>query len=143
VATFIGTPPMNLWAGTIVRRAGHLVFVSGSAGPAGPELPVPLDEAEASRFGNYVGREILLGLRPEHIDVIPIPAGELATLVGTVEHARYTGAETIYEVALAGRKWVVRLAAGVTLEIGQRIALRCAWSHARVFDPVTGVALGS
>jgi multiple sugar transport system ATP-binding protein len=143
VATFIGAPPMNLWAGAIARRDGHLVFVSAPAGPTLPELIVPLEEAEAGRVGNFGGREILLGVRPEQIAVMPIAAAETAALVGTVESARYTGAETIYDVTLSGRKWVVRLAPGMKVEIGQRVALRCAWSHARIFDPVTGVALGS
>jgi multiple sugar transport system ATP-binding protein len=144
VATFIGAPPMNLWAGTIARRDGRLFFVSAPTGPTLSELTLSLDEvAEAGRFGNYVGREILLGLRPEHIAVTPIAAAETAALVGTVESARYTGAETIYDVTLSGRQCVVRLAPGMKMEIGQRVAVRCAWSDARIFDPATGAALGS
>jgi multiple sugar transport system ATP-binding protein len=143
VATFIGAPPMNLWAGTIARRDGRLVFVSAPAGSTLGELTLSLDEVEVSRFGNYVGREILLGLRPEQIALTAIAAADDAALVGTVESTRYIGAETIYDVTLAGRKCVVRSPAEVKWEIGQRVAVRCAWSDARIFDPATGAALGS
>jgi multiple sugar transport system ATP-binding protein len=142
VATFIGTPPMNLWPGTIARRDGRLVFVSAPTGPMLPELMLSLDEVAASRFGNYVGRDILLGLRPEQIALIAIAAADNAAVVGTVESARYIGSETIYDVTLAGRKCVVRSPAEVKWEIGQRVAVQCNWSCAQIFDPTTGAVLG-
>ena len=63
VARFIGSPPMNLIEGELSREGGYAVAVGSRV--------VPLDEAEAGERGaldSYVGRSVVIGLRPERLE---------------------------------------------------------------------------
>jgi multiple sugar transport system ATP-binding protein len=58
VAGFVGTPPMNFFAGRVVSRDGRLWFDEGSA-----QIAVP--DRAASALAGRVGTEIVLGVRPQ------------------------------------------------------------------------------
>ncbi|MEX2536995.1 MAG: sn-glycerol-3-phosphate ABC transporter ATP-binding protein UgpC [Trueperaceae bacterium] len=62
VARFIGSPPMNLFAGALHERQGKVVF-SGVDG----DFDITLPPAWQRPLRAYVGREIFLGIRPENI----------------------------------------------------------------------------
>ena len=64
VAGFIGSPPMNLLKGTVQRRDGGLLFVP-SADTDG--LQLPLKGRLEPLAGKYVDKEVVFGIRPEHI----------------------------------------------------------------------------
>ncbi|MEF2071095.1 ABC transporter ATP-binding protein [Consotaella aegiceratis] len=61
VAGFIGSPQMNMLPVTIERRGEAFVAVFGDL-----ELPLP-ERATAEIIGPYVGREVILGVRPENL----------------------------------------------------------------------------
>jgi multiple sugar transport system ATP-binding protein len=72
VACFIGSPPMNLIEGELLRDGGHAVSLGGRT--------VALDEAEMADRGaldTYVGRSVVVGIRPERLDDAAI-ASEVA-----------------------------------------------------------------
>jgi len=58
VAGFLGTPPMNFFAGKLVRRGDGLWFDEGSGA-------FRLSAAQAEAVGEWAGREAVLGVRPE------------------------------------------------------------------------------
>jgi len=58
VASFLGSPPMNFFTGQLVEEAGRLWFDEGSG-----KLPIP--ERARPELRARVGREIVLGVRPE------------------------------------------------------------------------------
>ncbi|MFW5782035.1 MAG: ABC transporter ATP-binding protein [Candidatus Muiribacteriaceae bacterium] len=60
VATFIGSPAMNMQKGRINEEDGRLRFVSDS-------IRFDIPDAFIERLRPYTGREIEFGLRPEHI----------------------------------------------------------------------------
>jgi multiple sugar transport system ATP-binding protein len=63
VARFIGSPPMNLIEGELSHDGGYAVAVGSHV--------VPLDEAETGEPGAldpYVGRSVVVGLRPERLE---------------------------------------------------------------------------
>jgi len=77
VAGFIGMPPMNFFSGAIKSDGGRLSFVEGkltgqelTLPPGGFTLSVPLSWSEA--LAGYVDKQIVLGLRPEHLHLRPI-----------------------------------------------------------------------
>jgi multiple sugar transport system ATP-binding protein len=61
VAGFLGTPPMNFIDGKVVRE-GELRF-------RGSGLHLALPDSLQSRLGDWVDREVVLGVRPEHVKV--------------------------------------------------------------------------
>ena len=91
VASFIGSPQMNLIHGTAVQRAGHLWFVGAETEPEPKEeFCIPLGSWRADWFGANVGRPILLGLRPQQIRVSREPATAPVTLTGRLLNVRAT-----------------------------------------------------
>jgi len=94
VAGFIGMPPMNFFVGTIMIDDGGMVFEEGKALPDGGFtlpgkgfrllIPTPI----ATRVAGRVGRQVVLGIRPEHFQVRPIvdaPGVALEFKVNVVE----------------------------------------------------------
>lgn len=61
VAGFIGSPAMNFFQGSIVKGR-HLHFTEPGSG-----LELSVSEKDQKKLAKYVGKEIVLGLRPEHI----------------------------------------------------------------------------
>src|SRR6478672_11989267 len=105
VAGFIGMPPMNFFDGTLKALDGRMIFEEGRLEGAaknaangrreltlpgnGFRLPVPRHLTET--LGGWVGRHVVLGIRPEHLGVKP-PAngsetGGGAATSGTAEFA--------------------------------------------------------
>jgi multiple sugar transport system ATP-binding protein len=58
VGSFLGSPPMNFFSGTLVEEATRLWFDEGSG-----KLPVP--EWARAELRARVGQEVVLGVRPE------------------------------------------------------------------------------
>jgi multiple sugar transport system ATP-binding protein len=60
VAGFIGTPPMNFMSGRIIKKDGRLYFDEG-------KFQVKLLEKTYEKIKDYIGKEIIFGIRPEDI----------------------------------------------------------------------------
>ena len=111
VATFIGSPTMNLVAGQV----GELGF-----GVAGGALPVSAPSAAQT-----------LGLRPEHVALADV---EGAAWRGEVSVVEPTGADTYVVVKTAAGDVTVRTAPGTPARPGQAVGLTPHWSQAHWFD---------
>jgi multiple sugar transport system ATP-binding protein len=99
VATFIGSPPMNLLRGTLERNDGALACSVG-----GQRLAVPPEvEAAHPRLAGYVGREVAIGVRPEHGADAALADGLVsgATLRGTVAATELLGSDQLVYVDFA------------------------------------------
>jgi multiple sugar transport system ATP-binding protein len=86
VASFIGSPEMNLVQATVSRQNGALEATVG-------QQHLPLPSAPAA-LGSYEGRPVALGIRPEHAG-----KGD-ATLTGNVLLAEALGAERLVHLEL-------------------------------------------
>lgn len=60
VAGFIGTPPMNFINGTIEKKPEGVFFNEGS-------FAVKLTIKMLEKINPYIGKEVILGIRPEHM----------------------------------------------------------------------------
>jgi len=94
VASFIGSPPMNLVQAQLERRDGAVVARVGEQ-----ELEVPR-ELVATRPGleRYVGRTVGLGIRPEHVRE---PREGMQRLSGRVAATEALGSELLVHLAVA------------------------------------------
>ncbi len=149
VAGFIGSPPMNFFTGTIVEQGGRLFFqelpAAGSTGDALPaRLMLPLDEAMALRANQDAGRNVVLGVRPEHIALASAVAGAPPgqTVETAIQVVQPMGAETCLELAGCARPFVARVPAADGLRAGQRLRLSFDMRQARFFDPQSERAIG-
>jgi multiple sugar transport system ATP-binding protein len=151
VAGFIGDPPIGLLPARLVSRGGLAGFEVGTRTlPLWREVPPPLLE--------YVGREVVLGLRAE--DVHAVEAGldpDAVTLDAVVSDVEYTGRHNVVAMLvgappvlvpdgeLSGDSPLATLhayfppRAAVRPGDAARVAVEA--SRAHVFDAVTGRAL--
>jgi sn-glycerol 3-phosphate transport system ATP-binding protein len=124
VAGFIGAPAMNLLPARL-DGAGAAVALDGAA--------LRLGRARAGEGG----REVTLGIRPEHI--APDPGGALSLAVELVEAL---GADTLIHGKLAqGGDLTVRLPGTARVTEGDRIALGVPPEAIHLFDPAGGARL--
>jgi multiple sugar transport system ATP-binding protein len=133
VAGFIGSPAMNFLACRL-EQAGDGLQVRLDGGPA---LPVPAERAE--RYRPYVGREMVLGLRPEHLTDAAHPHAQQtpATLQAHIDALEPTGMDTIVYFLLDGNLISARCSPEIARASGEEITLYAAMNHMHLIDPAT------
>ena len=136
VADFMGSPSMNLVPARLDRADDALVASLQRADGSTTVLPLqrPSDAARA-----FVGRDVILGLRPESIDDSPADAegAQRHPLEAHVEVTQPTGADTLAMIRLGGREAVARLRAETGARAGERRRFMVDMSKAVLFDPET------
>ncbi len=135
VAGFLGSPTMNFIPAQLDRQGDTMSL----ALQGGVTLPLPIDHAGA--LTGWVGRSVLLGLRPEHMQR-PGSAGAV-TLSAQVELVQPTGSRTYIEFLLGGVPAVAEVGAHDVHRAGERISLALDMQRAIIVDPETEHVLSS
>src|SRR5690606_16797284 len=86
--------------------------------------------------GDWQGREVVLGLRPEHL--ARAADAEADAVAARVELVEPVGSEVFVNLELAGRGLVARLPPGPLPEAGGPLRLRADGARAHLFDPASG-----
>ncbi len=145
VAAFIGSPQMNLLHGSIAQREGRLVFAGAETESeiSMPRFVLELGGARAGWFGINVGRQVLLGFRPEHISQTDnkSPRAGSGFVVGKIASEQFIGAKTILHVQVGERMIFLSSDTG-SHPTGSEVRLSFDFNRAHIFDAATGVALG-
>ena len=139
VAGFLGSPPMNLLPARLVDRDGRLVAQLATA--TRDELTLP--PALAAAVGRRSGGDVLLGVRPEHLRVLP--AGTM-TQPGTGFDATLTLAETLGHQQLLHLQadtlpLTARAESDARLEIGTRVRVEVREDRLQLFDAASGLSV--
>lgn len=129
VASFIGSPPMNFFDGTIVKGEAGYFFVEEERRL---ELLIPWDQVPA--VSRYEGKEIILGIRPENISRREKPWSRRMKAEGIIEILEPMGAEAFIYVGIKGLSIVVREEEYEGLLVGQRVELFFDMTKAHFFD---------
>jgi multiple sugar transport system ATP-binding protein len=129
VAAFIGSPPMNFFA-------GQLQFVDHSAhftiGAESITLPQRLNNALA----DYNSREMVLGIRPEHFSPSPAPGRLDNAISAVVDLIEPLGATTqVRLVTPTGTRFVACLNAEIALGPSDKIKLYVDAEKIHIFEP--------
>jgi multiple sugar transport system ATP-binding protein len=99
VASFIGSPAMNIFEATVERRGDGLAVKLGDQ-----ELPVPADVAQGRpALGGYAGRSLAVGIRPEHLEEASVARNGGARLRGRVLLTEALGSEILAHVEVQAR----------------------------------------
>jgi len=134
VATFLGSPAMNLLEGKLAEKDGALVA-------AGDDITVPVDPA---RFGTMLapGRAVTIGVRPH--DLVVHREGMTRVTEIVVDVVEALGFETYVHgwARQAGPTIVVRLDAA-NVKVGEKLPLAIDASKVHLFDAETGRSLSS
>ncbi len=125
VASFIGSPAMNILSGTVESQDGVNCFRSA----AGAVWPLPAGAAVTP------GQSISYGIRPEQIT---LEGGNITLRVEVVEP---TGADTLVHGRCGDEAITVYFRQRIDLRPGQQLAVAVDASVAHLFDGATGVRL--
>ena len=130
VATFIGSPAMNLLTGELVPEGEGVAFAA-----TGVRIPLPASvlprEARA-------GGGVTAGLRPEHFALARSDAPH--AIRGEVTLVEPVGSD-LYVTVRGDHEVVARLAPDTPLRVGDTVALQPDMSHLHLFDQTTGARL--
>jgi multiple sugar transport system ATP-binding protein len=132
VATFMGSPPMNLLPAMII---GDRLQLLGT----GFSLPTP---PSAKGLSNSDERSLLLGLRPEWISLgVDASSDDSSSLHLPVEVVEPTGPDIFAALKLGDGEIMARLPTGSAIRPGQTSRFDIDLTKAVLFDANTGVAL--
>jgi multiple sugar transport system ATP-binding protein len=134
VARFMGAPPMNTLPARLEEADGRFSAIVGDG-----SVRLPIKGSDAMR--SLVGREIILGIRPECIAERQRRFDEdpscTILLDAPVEMTEPTGAETIVLLRLAGQEALGRVAPDIRLSPGERAPFAIDTRKLCLFDPIT------
>jgi inositol-phosphate transport system ATP-binding protein len=133
VAEFIGNPPMNFLPAELARRDGALVANADG-------LILEPSAATAARLpGNGAARAVTLGVRPEHLELVPAGQGDATGVVSLIEPM---GREQIVDVRLGERLLQVLVPIRFAGATGDRVGVRFDRDQLHLFDRDDGDRLG-
>jgi multiple sugar transport system ATP-binding protein len=136
VAGFMGSPAMNFMRCRLEQNGvGLRVRISDKV-----SLPVPA--AQSGRFQRLTGKELIFGLRPEHITE-PRRSDrdqncEFAAILDVVEPM---GMETMVFFTVDGQEICGRVDPGAVAGPGEPMRLYASMDHMHLIDPQTGAVL--
>jgi ABC-type sugar transport system ATPase subunit len=134
VATFVGTPPMNLCEGTIESRDMTLWFRDNS----GILPPIRVPPSQAARLNTHTGRHVLLGLRPT---AFVRAESESTAWAATVRIVEPLGDAVDLRIEAGGIHWTVRLPADGNIRPDDRIHVRPIMEQAHWFAIDSGLRI--
>ncbi|PLR78011.1 sugar ABC transporter ATP-binding protein [Bacillus sp. V3-13] len=130
VGGFIGSPAMNFFNGTLEEGK----FVIGNVSVAVPE-----GKMKVLRDQGYVGKELILGVRPEdiHDEPVFIDASAGSKISAVIEVAELTGAETMLYSSVDSQEFVARVDSRTDITPGQTLELAFDMNKVHFFDAET------
>ena len=132
VAGFLGSPAMNFVEAEVVEAGGGLALRVGGA------KDFALPAARKAGLAGHVGRAVVFGLRPEHLNrARGEPGPDVATLAIKVELVEPTGARTLVNFDLHGHSMLAELEQGEVQGPGEAFDLHIDMNRVVVIDPDT------
>jgi multiple sugar transport system ATP-binding protein len=137
VAGFIGSPPMNLFKGTVEAGNGGIVFVE-AGNPVAP-LHLSLGEFLAKKAAAHLNRPLVLGIRPEDVTDV-LTAGDAdprRTADVQIEVVEPMGPETYLYLSTGAHPLVARVRASDRFDPNHRLKVAFDMEKAHLFDAAT------
>ena len=123
VAGFIGTPQMNFLSGTVISEGGGYKLKLGDT------LVELSPEKVPASLGELVGREVVLGIRPEDLCI-----SDCEGLRAEVEVTELMGNETYVHMLYGSQRLISRVSADSSFTPGQEVSVRLRSDKIHLFD---------
>jgi multiple sugar transport system ATP-binding protein len=136
VAGFLGSPPMNLLRGALVRDGERRLVQLAGALAVKIALPERLWRAALAA----AGREVILGVRPEHLKVHVAASGD-GSFPAALELAEPLGHEHLLHLRAGDATLTARSEPATWPPMGSTLYVRPATDRLHLFDAETGVTL--
>ncbi|MDR7521778.1 MAG: ABC transporter ATP-binding protein [Armatimonadota bacterium] len=132
VGGFIGTPPMNFLEGTLRSADGQPAVATGG-------VTLTLPGAFRGALAGRLGGAVLVGIRPEHIEVLTAPAAE--AIPATVVVLEPVGSHQLMTVRVGQEIVKVTVPPDLSVAPGRQVWLRLHPARIRLMDAQTGEAI--
>jgi len=126
VASFIGSPEMNMLEGELVKKDGRTVFCAG-------EFALSLNDDSIREIAS--GYRVILGVRPEHLQVSERNDSGLA---GTLDFVEQMGSQTLCQSLVNGVKMKSLIDRNDALTDNMQVSVSPDMSKLHLFDCGTG-----
>jgi multiple sugar transport system ATP-binding protein len=133
VASFIGSPGMNLFEGELVSRNGVFRFLA-----QGVDLPLPAEVV--ARLSGSAGGTVVLGVRPEDV-LLHLEAAPPEALVGRVAVVESLGPETIVTLETAFGDVITRVRGMQAIDFDLQVPFSFDAASLHLFSDTTGDSL--
>ena len=127
VASFLGNPPINYLAGVIEAEGERIAFRRG-------ELNLPFNEELAASMRPHIGREVVLGIRPEDVDESGTEAQGAVRLSGQVRSVLPVGSDQYLGMRVEGVDLFFRVGKDVQHRDDEDLTLTLKPKRLHVFD---------
>ena len=136
VAGFIGMPPMNFVKGAKVQMAGASPVIDCGG------FSVTMNAERASLLAPYVDKEVIFGVRPEHLNDKALVSGTPTNVVrAQVEVIEQMGATSNLYISLGGHALVSVVDASTVAKENAPLDIVIDADHCHVFDKDTENAI--
>ncbi len=144
VAGFIGSPQMNFIESKLIKHEGKLMVEFGSEdtkSTRGTKYRIPLPESKNANgaLDAYIGKEVIMGIRPEDVHDEPRLLEQFADckVFAEVEVAELMGAETFLYLNVEGFNITARVEPTSKARPGDRIEVALESGKIHLFDKDT------
>ncbi len=138
VAGFIGSPQMNFIDATVVKKNDAVYLEFGKES-------IKLEESKAKALieGDYVGKEVVMGIRPEDMydDESFLSMSPESVVSAHVDLTEVMGAETYLYLSIAGTSFTARVNPRTTAKYGDDIKIAIDAHKIHVFDKETELTI--
>ena len=138
VAGFMGSPQMNFLDAQIAEKGGDLVAKVGEY-----DVVIPAAKAKVLKDGGYVGKTVVLGIRPEdiHDSQMFIEASPSAPMSSVVKVYELLGAEVFLYFDVDGTQVTARVDPRTTAKTGDPIKFAFDMEKSHFFDKETELTI--
>ncbi|MDL2288381.1 sn-glycerol-3-phosphate ABC transporter ATP-binding protein UgpC [Oscillospiraceae bacterium OttesenSCG-928-F05] len=138
VATFIGSPQMNTIPATVVDEGGVTYLKMGNA-----KIALPENKGRKPEVLSYVGKEVILGVRPEmiHDEDMFISQFPDALVEAKVEVVEQMGNENYLYLVCEGHSITARVSNRSTAKAGDTMKVAIDTRRVSIFDKETEMTI--
>ena len=138
VAGFMGSPQMNFLDAQIAEKGGDLIAKVGEY-----DIVIPAAKAKVLKDGGYVGKTVVLGIRPEdiHDSQMFIEASPSVPMTSTVKVYELLGAEVFLYFDVNGTQVTARVDPRTNSKTGDTIKFAFDMEKSHFFDKETELTI--
>ena len=138
VAGFMGSPQMNFLDAQIAEKGGDLIAKVGEY-----DVVIPAAKAKVLKDGGYVGKTVVLGIRPEdiHDSQMFIEASPSVPMTSTVKVYELLGAEVFLYFDVNGTQITARVDPGTKAKTGDPVKFDFNMEKTHFFDKDTELVI--
>ena len=139
VATFIGSPAMNMLDGSKLSAKDGKVYITFGDEDDNATIVLPDNIASKPAVQAYIGKEVTMGIRPEHIhdEAIYLNNYPQYKCTVTVDNVEPLGSETNLFLIIGGKQMTARVDPTSTAKMGDKVEITMEAERIHLFDPET------